>query len=172
MTEYQGMLRCYCTIVEKNVTAQSKHLKGCSVPRVSHGNLFTTRDFKVFLLLDTFRIQGILLTSCFWTLSLFKSVWKQEEKRPNNNNNYQGILAFSCFYTLSGFKSVWKQKNNQIPWKNHYFQGNWIMEHRTGWKLKGPDKCSLPTWSVIRVPVRSVLSRRVLGSAGRRPARA
>ena len=37
---------------------KSKHLKGCSVPRVSNGNLFT-RDFKVFLFLDTFRIQRI-----------------------------------------------------------------------------------------------------------------
>ena len=57
---------------------ESKHLKARSVPRVSKGNSFTTRDFKVFSVsrhflysknftvlpvLDTFRIQRILVFS-------------------------------------------------------------------------------------------------------------
>ena len=31
-----------------------------------------SKDFVVFLFPDTFRIQGILLFPCFWTLSVFK----------------------------------------------------------------------------------------------------
>ena len=49
----------------------SKHLKGRSAPRVS--DVFAdSKDFVVFLFPDTFRIQGILLFPCFWTLSVFK----------------------------------------------------------------------------------------------------
>ena len=66
----------------------SKHLKGHSVPRVksrfcsrvSKGffhfpvsrHFSYSRDFVIFLFLDTFRIQGILSFSCFQTLSVFK----------------------------------------------------------------------------------------------------
>ena len=50
---------------------KSKHLKGRSVPRVSH--VFAdAKNFVVFLFPDTFRIQGILSFSCFQTLSVFK----------------------------------------------------------------------------------------------------
>ena len=42
--------------------SKSKHLKGRLVPCVSTSRfLFTTRDLEIFLFLDTFRIQGILL---------------------------------------------------------------------------------------------------------------
>ena len=51
----------------------SKHLKGRSVPRVSHVFAHAwAKDFVIFLFLDTFRIQGILSFSCFQTLSVFK----------------------------------------------------------------------------------------------------
>ena len=68
--------------------AISKHLKGRSVPRVSH--VFgSTKDFVIFMFLDTFRIQGILL------FSLLQDTFRMAQQR---------ILSFSCFQTLSVFK--------------------------------------------------------------------
>ena len=65
----------------------SKNLKGRSVPRVSHvfGPL---TDFVVSLFLDTFRIQGILSFSCFWTLSVISDPLSHVQGR------------FPCFLTL------------------------------------------------------------------------
>ena len=163
---------------------ESKHLKGCMVPRVSVcvTFLFTTRDLVIFMFLDTFRIQKILL------FSLFPDTFR-----------IQGILSFPCFWTLSIFKGFGRfpvsghfnfskvsgnRKNNQILWENHYCQGIlsfflfidtfWIQKCLETEKRPKPlkkiisfkgfscfrGKCTLPTQGVRSVPVRSVLSRR------------
>ena len=74
---------------------QSKHLKGRSVPRVSHVFLIT-KDFVIFLFQDTFRIQRILLLSLFldtfelpvgsgakWGVKHLKSVANMAKKCKN-----------------------------------------------------------------------------------------
>ena len=64
--------------------AISKHLKGRSVPRVSH--VFgLTKDFVIFMFLDTFRIQGIL------SFLLFQDTFR-----------IQGILLFLLFQDTFG----------------------------------------------------------------------
>ena len=62
-----------CQLCEMPKTSKqiSKHLKGCSVPRVRHF-FADAKDFVIFLFPDSFRIQRILPFSCFWTLSVFK----------------------------------------------------------------------------------------------------
>ena len=87
---------------------KSKHLKGRSVPRVSHVFLIT-KDFAVFPFLDTFRIQRILLFSLF--LDTFR---------------IQRILLFSLFLDTFPFqKCLETGKRTKSRERNHYFQGIW-----------------------------------------------
>ena len=166
----------------------SKHLKGCSVPRVSDvfihikefcrfpvsGHFPYSRDFVVSLFPDSFRIQRILSFSCFQTLSVFKGFCQFPVSRfflyskdfvvflfPDTFR-IQDILSFSCFQTCSLFK------NEKIPWLSPFpplfaqFKQAERRRREARHQKCTHDKLTLPTRGVrVRnVPVRSVLSRR------------
>ena len=77
---------------------QSKHLKGCSVPRVSNGNLFTTRDFKVFLFLDALRIR---MSKHFAVLPVSGHFPYSKVSRKSKTSKllevFKEFCQFSCF---------------------------------------------------------------------------
>ena len=88
---------------------KSKHLKGRSVPRVSHVFLIT-KDFAVFPFLDTFRIQRILLFSLFLDTFRIQRIW-----------------LFSLFLDTFPFQRCLETgKTTKSLEKKHYFQGIWL----------------------------------------------
>ena len=94
---------------------KSKCLKGRSVPRVSH--VFAdAKDFVVFLFPDTFRIQGILLFPCFWTLSVFKGFCRFPVSRhfPYSRN-------FVVFPFPDTFRNQWPPCHSVPPAQNSWW---------------------------------------------------
>ena len=111
------------------IRSKSKHLKGHITVLDLHNPLNKESVLKhekqqnAWNTATIYIFKGICRFSCFQTLSVFK-----------------GFCRFTCFKTLSVFKGFChfpvsrpfpfskvfeNRKNNQIPWKNHYFQEIW-----------------------------------------------
>ena len=120
-----------------NNNSPSKHLKGCSVPRVSHVfwtkriwlfSLFLdtfscSKEFAVSLFPDTFSVQRILLFPCFQTLSIFKGFWRFPVSRHFNfskvsgnrktTKSFEKIIIFKrfCHFVFFRFSCFWTLLN-------------------------------------------------------------
>ena len=69
-----------------------------------------SRDFVVFLFLDTFEYNKM-------------SRNRRNDKIPWESHLFKGLCCFSCFLTFFAIKSSRNRKNDKIPWSRHFFQG-------------------------------------------------
>ena len=69
-----------------------------------------SRDFVVFLFLDTFEYNKM-------------SRNRRNDKIPWESHLFKGLCCFSCFLAFFAIKSSRNRKNDKIPWSRHFFQG-------------------------------------------------